>query len=747
MPVCPLCPGRFFQDDNAIRMHQQSKHRYSCGGCDRVLNCQQALDQHIRDKHTFECRYCDRKFNSEVSREQHEDAEHSTIECRYCDREFNSEGARQQHENAKHAFECHHCDRHFNSEEARQQHENAEHVFECRHCDRTFLSENAREQHEDTNHSAIECRYCDREFSSEDAREQHEAAKHHFKCKLCGKIFVQLAALQQHNQTVPHFECNYCATGLFTLALKKSHEVSCGSNPGNYRPKFALSDQCDGESASSSSPSCSSQDEGETIHSDANGEGACTGDRSIEPCICSVCRRTSSSDADKPVPDDAESVDSSDESHQDGSEDHRDVSSFQCTPCLKVFETEEAFRQHVCAFRTIVLRPHCPVCYNQFDDGLLLQKHMEGLESFSCQICLTRCCSDEMLQDHLLSHPTCGRCGKSFADHLAFCAHVESDHPVVVCWDCDGIVVETHSLELHYAESSAHPTCAYCGVGKRNTADMNEHFRRVHPSTAEKERPPGGNVTASADREDTMRQQLEALLPSDAEIGGPLGGPGGEPQSTPLQTESSLSLFPLPHIDDEAGKPTIVNGEDAFPSPTPSEHGSDTSRIEIPASKVTITATNNDTRPLSPASSDSTRSFSDLSTRNSPSSLSSNSVVFVSVDGIPEYIRDNRAILVATSAGSPLRVSSSSLVVSLDTSGSTGARETRVSTPPKTGTGTYRLHCRICLVDPCEDMTATICGHLFCKRCITQAVVGKSECPVCGSATLLYCLFKLDLSV
>ncbi|KAG6379708.1 hypothetical protein JVT61DRAFT_10237 [Boletus reticuloceps] len=376
-----------------------------------------------------------------------------------------------------------------------------------------------------------------------------------------------------------------------------------------------------------------------------------------------------------------------------------------------------------------------------------------------------------MLQDHLLSHPTCGRCGKSFADHLALCAHVESDHPVVVCWDCDGIVVERNSLELHYAESSAHPTCAFCGVGKRTAADMNEHFRRVHPSTAEMERHPGGDVTASADkesqsdREDTMRQQLEefehAPLSSVAEIGGPLGGPGGEPQSTPLQTESSLSLSPQPpmppqvkYVDDEGtGNPSIINGEEASPSPTPSEHGSDTSRLQIPASKVTITATNNDTRPPSPASSDSGRSFSsDLSTRNSPSSLSSNSVVFVSVDGIPDYIRDNRAILVATSAGrTPLRLSSSSLVVSLDTSGPRGAREARVSTanvtPPRTATATYRLHCRICLRDPCEDMTATICGHLFCKRCITQAVVAKSECPVCGSATLLYCLFKLDLSV
>jgi len=51
---------------------------------------------------------------------------------------------------------------------------------------------------------------------------------------------------------------------------------------------------------------------------------------------------------------------------------------------------------------------------------------------------------------------------------------VESDHAVVVCWDCDGIVVEKSSLELHYAGSPAHATCGFCGVGKRNSADMDE---------------------------------------------------------------------------------------------------------------------------------------------------------------------------------------------------------------------------------------------------------------------------------
>ena len=144
--------------------------------------------------------------------------------------------------------------------------------------------------------------------------------------------------------------------------------------------------------------------------------------------------------------------------------------------------------------------------------------------------------------------------------------------------------------------------------------------------------------------------------------------------------------------------------------------------------------------------------------------------MYVSADRIPDY---SRAALVAGSPSSgrtPLRLPSSSSLESLDMTGPL-TREARVAstenaTAARTGSVTYRLHCRICLQDPCEDMTATICGHLFCKRCvdalvarchvyerrlfrrcITRAIVAKSECPVCESATLLYCLFKLDLSV
>ena len=470
--------------------HRESKHAYCCERCSKVLNSQQALEQHIRDKHsffecrfcdrefttaqgrdahedakhsTFECNYCDREFNSEQAREQHEDAQHSTFECRYCNREFNSEQAREQHEDAKHTFECRYCDRKFNSEQAREQHEDAQHTFECRHCDRNFSSEAAREQHEDAQHSAIECRYCDREFSSEKAREQHEDAKHHI---ICGSSFSQAAAPRLHEQSTPHFECSYCTTKLFSTALKRAHEVACDSNPVNFRlaatPPIQWGSSSSNDSKSTemieeeespsegseppTPPSPSSQDEGELFHStsalpstDANNERPTV----TQPCACThsfdpgSCSRCQPSNTNQPVSDDGESVFSADENHQDDSKDHRDVI-FQCTPCLELFESEDSFRNHVCVFRKITLRPHCPVCYTQFDDGSLLQKHLEGLEAFSCQLCLTRCCSDEMLQDHLLSHPTCGKCGKAFADNLTLCAvrilrshdHVIDEHAI-----------------------------------------------------------------------------------------------------------------------------------------------------------------------------------------------------------------------------------------------------------------------------------------------------------------------------
>ncbi|KAF9069479.1 hypothetical protein BDP27DRAFT_1420934 [Rhodocollybia butyracea] len=56
------------------------------------------------------------------------------------------------------------------------------------------------------------------------------------------------------------------------------------------------------------------------------------------------------------------------------------------------------------------------------------------------------------------------------------------------------------------------------------------------------------------------------------------------------------------------------------------------------------------------------------------------------------------------------------------------------------------LHCRLCMRNPSVDTTATMCGHIFCGKCIADSVIVSPKCPVCQNALLLYCLFKLDLT-
>lgn len=56
------------------------------------------------------------------------------------------------------------------------------------------------------------------------------------------------------------------------------------------------------------------------------------------------------------------------------------------------------------------------------------------------------------------------------------------------------------------------------------------------------------------------------------------------------------------------------------------------------------------------------------------------------------------------------------------------------------------FYCRICRVDPCHEITATACGHVFCNACIVEEVRENARCPVCNAAVLLFALLKLDIS-
>jgi hypothetical protein len=136
----------------------------------------------------------------------------------------------------------------------------------------------------------------------------------------------------------------------------------------------------------------------------------------------------------------------------------------------------------------------------------------------------------------------------------------------------------------------------------------------THQASLDEESPLALAETQSpgADREEFDGAPLSSVV----EIGGPPSGLGDELHSSPLQTESSLSSSPQPtippqveHVDEVAGNSSVVNREEP-PSPTPSEHGSDGNRLQLLASEVTDTATDNGTRPPSPVTSVPAGSFS-----------------------------------------------------------------------------------------------------------------------------------------
>lgn len=162
-----------------------------------------------------------------------------------------------------------------------------------------------------------------------------------------------------------------------------------------------------------------------------------------------------------------------------------------------------------------------------------------------------------------------------------------------------------------------------------------------------------------------------------------------------------------------------LSAHDLVPSPTPSEHGSFEPASINRESHFPLESH----LPLSPSTSEGSADyFSDVDRSSGPSSpLSEHSIIFVSTESIPEYLRENHAYLVATSAPSrPSSVASSyirlpSVATSLDCMPPQEDHElTEASLSPSDGPS--RLYCRACLRDPCDDLTATMCGHLFCNR-------------------------------
>ncbi|KAG2104388.1 uncharacterized protein F5147DRAFT_654471 [Suillus discolor] len=290
--------------------------------------------------------------------------------------------------------------------------------------------------------------------------------------------------------------------------------------------------------------------------------------------------------------------------------------------------------------------------------------------------------------------------------------------------ECDTIPCHPNVLEQHSA-LDAHAIVQDSAVYERmGSSQPDFSLELTYPETQDHNMSPPEtpNDHPTVLDIDMSHEQVDNPLERDPLV------PGLEPDftSSSLSTESPANsiLVPVqvhsPHVRISELQPLTESGEpfvrNLVPSPTPSEHGSWGSRRITQDDHL-----HSENRPLhSPMTSEgSTGYFSDADRSSTPSSpLSDHSIVFVSANSIPEYVRENRAYLVATSAPSqPSSAASScvrlpSVVTSLE---SLPDQNDHAEVPSAATNGQSPLYCRICLRDPCDDPTATMCGHIFCN--------------------------------
>lgn len=684
MPDCNIC-DRSFVDKNALRMHKESKHEYECTYCDRMFKTLDGRDQHERTKHSFDCSTCNRQFGSKEALEQHEEAKHSGYECRYCDREFTSDGARLQHQTAKHA-----------SQTVRP--------FSYLSSPSPYVQVSAVKQ---PSVNLILDSLSTRAFEPESSD---------------GEEVLMTRSPKATPKSAANFACGTCGERVATILALEAHELQ-------HRP-----DTC-----------------------------ACTiCERADRPCNCIICKRTSTLTVlvdekvlDCVVSDEPEETVLSADSL--GAIEPNVVEDSLVGSCDLVMTLESQGATDPSVDRSI------PVHGMDSQDEQPLPEPEREVYGEYCHDLTPTCTPITPHHKHnSLDDPTClSEVAMNLTEECSI-TNLQLDFAPMECdtIPCDLNVLEQHSaLDAHVIVQGSTVFEHMCPSQPDVPLDLTDSPSQDHNMSPPE---PSNDQPIVLDM-DMSHEQVDNPLECDPCVPGvepditssshsaesPVNGILVSATLTPAQVRSPQVCTSELEPPAESGDPSTRN---FVPSPTPSEHGS-----LRPPSITQDDHSHSGSHPLlSPSTSEGSAGyFSDADRSSTPSSpLSDHSIVFVSADSIPEYIRENRAYLVATSAPSPPSSATSScvhlpsVVTSSDSLPLQQDHNDRAEVPPAdfhSTNGQSPLHCRVCLRDPCDDVTATMCGHIFCNRCIIDAVMARSACPVCTAPTLLYCLFRLDV--
>ncbi|KFB46232.1 AGAP008901-PA-like protein [Anopheles sinensis] len=422
---CKVCQKCFNHQSNLIvhsRIHEKVKKALKCDRCSKVLDNEERLAIHMR-LHTgekpYKCSYCEKRFNHKSTVSTHEKAAHiaaNSFKCDRCHKTFNQKCQLQYHEKLQeeHTIACTLCDKVFCYKASHK-----EHMF------KVHLPRPKKEPKKEPSGSGTEgpgaasggtgsqgrnkfkCTVCDRRFYYKRALEVHMGVHDasldvnvlHFSCNYCPETFTEEEPLEQH-------EAEHVARGTTDFlvnmkALEQSENPANGQVDGGFR--------C---------PLCFKRFDDQSALREHHRTHLCT------RTDCTKCERARGDEFDINI--------STYEPEEDGRET-------VCNICHRTLPSFEQFQNHF-HYHTSRVPFYCFHCRVEFHDKRELYTHSRThspreLESYTCEICAKVFSTKGNFKRHLKSHETvrafaCDRCFKQYDYKSALEAHLKRSHGI-----------------------------------------------------------------------------------------------------------------------------------------------------------------------------------------------------------------------------------------------------------------------------------------------------------------------------
>ncbi|KAI0037135.1 hypothetical protein K488DRAFT_81360 [Vararia minispora EC-137] len=314
-----------------------------------------------------------------------------------------------------------------------------------------------------------------------------------------------------------------------------------------------------------------------------------------------------------------------------------------------------------------------------------------------------------------------------------------------------GKVVFASALTTHYLFSSNHPTCASCQSGFRDEAVLAEHVKEHNQSKGTSLGWQSPEAGTSEPRSPSTSQDIAAPSPMPCKSAQPTVQAltasidtlsTATHLASPAAT-SSTSTFPNPH-DPHSGMLTSAAASPAsaaLPPQGPHVRYADM-LMDSPASgRREIRLAHQSPAPLTPRSIHS--EVLSMSSGWKPHPATHERTVPLSPPRpqdrmIPPSLPHRHIVsppLARERIVPPSTTHATCWPSPAPTPMPTSAPEWRVS----------HIFCRACRRDPCHDAATTLCGHIFCHRCIASAALHIGRCPACEAPVMLTSVFRLHV--